>query len=206
MVLIFTSDGSEHPVTKRSERLYDDVRHEVGIGSGYCKDLLTLTDIVSTSAMASWKGVVRMPSRKNERDVKPYTTIDHTADIGIRVFGKNGAELFGHAGMALFEQITETRRFVPENQIDLTVSGRDWPDLMVNWLRELLYLWTGLDLLVVGVRIDKIEAFRLRATVDTVRYIPETHRILQEIKAVTYHGLDVRKTDSGWEATVIFDI
>jgi len=147
-----------------------------------------------------------MPHRERESLPKPYKTIDHTADIGIRVFGRDASELFTQAGIALFEQIAEVDRRVSDAQLDLIVSGSDWPDLMVNWLRELLYLWTGRELLVVGFDIEKIEARSLAARVEAARYNPDHHVILNEIKAVTYHGIDVSQGPSGWEATVIFDI
>lgn len=144
-----------------------------------------------------------MPRTEND---PYYETIDHTADIGIRVFGKDAEELFARAGAALFEQITDSGRIAPEKQRHLTVSGIDWPDLMVNWLRELLYLWTGGEQLLVGVEIEKLAEFSLAATVGTVSYNPDYHVILNEIKAVTYHGIDVSQRPLRWEATVIFDI
>jgi len=144
-----------------------------------------------------------MPRTENDPH---YEIIDHTADSGIRVFGKDAEELFARAGTALFEQITDSGRIVPQTQHHVTVSGIDWPDLMVNWLRELLYLWTGRELLVVGVEIDKLVEFSLAATVGTVTYNPKHHMILSEIKAVTYHGIDVSHRPLGWEATIIFDI
>jgi len=147
-----------------------------------------------------------MPPRKNESLPKSYKTIDHTADIGIRVFGRDASELFIQAGTALFEQIVEIDHRASDQQHHLTVTGSDWPDLMVNWLRELLYLWTGRELLMVGLEIENIEAFSLTAKVDTASYNPDDHLILNEIKAVTYHGIDVSQGPSGWEATIIFDI
>ncbi|GAI44052.1 unnamed protein product, partial [marine sediment metagenome] len=32
------------------------------------------------------------------------------------------------------------------------------------------------------------------------------HHLKREIKAVTYHGLEVKEVDRGWEAQIIFDI
>jgi len=135
-----------------------------------------------------------------------YETFDHTADLGIRVFGKDAVDLFAKSGTALFELITETGSTAAEAQVTLTVSGVDWPDVMVNWLRELLYLWTGRELLVVTIEIQSLEEFRIVADVGLVPFRPEVHPILQEVKAVTYHGLDVQQKNGGWEATIIFDI
>ncbi|MEJ2658936.1 MAG: archease, partial [Desulfobacterales bacterium] len=72
---------------------------------------------------------------------KQYELIDHTADFGIRVFGSDSRELFANAAWALFDIITETEALTGNDSCRITVTGDDWSDLMVNWLREVLYLW-----------------------------------------------------------------
>jgi len=37
-------------------------------------------------------------------------------------------------------------------------------------------------------------------------YCPGRHVLKHEIKAVTYHQIQVSETESGWEARVIFDV
>jgi SHS2 domain-containing protein len=137
---------------------------------------------------------------------KPYEIIDHTADIGLHVFGSDPAELFGNAAWALTDVITDHRRVVATDSLSLSVTGIDWPDLMVNWLRELLYLWSGKQLLVASVEITQISAQKIAAVASVEPYRPERHRIDNEIKAVTYHQIDVSDRLTGWEATIILDV
>ena len=77
---------------------------------------------------------------------------------------------------------------------------------MVNWLRELLYLWTGEEKLVKAVDMLSISKYELTADVQYEQYDPERHVIKGEIKAVTYHQIQVYKEDRGWEAKIIFDV
>jgi SHS2 domain-containing protein len=35
---------------------------------------------------------------------------------------------------------------------------------------------------------------------------PDRHTIFTEIKAVTFHGLRLEKSDNGWEAQIILDL
>lgn len=137
---------------------------------------------------------------------KPYQVIDHTADIGLHVFGADSAELFRNAAWALTDVITDRRSVVATESLTLTITGRDWPDLLVNWLRELLYLWSGKDQLVESVEIEQISAHRIVATALVESYQSERHRIHNEIKAVTYHQIDVSKSLTGWEAKIILDV
>jgi SHS2 domain-containing protein len=138
--------------------------------------------------------------------IKKYSLIDHTADFGIQVFGKNPAELFANAAFAIFDLITDIRKVTGKNKKKVFVTSSDWPDLMVNWLRELLYLWNGNEMLVKEVDIHSISEKRLSATVFYEPYDSDHHVIKMEIKAVTYHQIQVAPTPRRWETRIIFDV
>ena len=135
-----------------------------------------------------------------------YTLLDHTADLRIHVSGTDPADLFKNAGLALFDLITRSDQLRPGEVIEINITGDDPADLMVNYLRELLYLWTGKEKLVNMIDIADISDTAISARVSTDRYQPEHHEILHEIKAVTYHQIDVSRTTDGWQATVVFDV
>ncbi len=135
-----------------------------------------------------------------------YKLINHTADLGIHVFGRNPEELFTNAAQAMFDQITDLKALKGIAQQKIQVTGTDWPDLMVNWLRELLYLWTVKELLVKTVEILSLSETALSAVVRVEPYNPEKHDIKTEIKAVTYHQSIVESKLTGWESKIIFDV
>lgn len=68
-----------------------------------------------------------------------YILIDHTADLGIDVFGSTLPELFTNAAFAMFDIITDLSRVDNTIEYNLEVSGIDKEQLLVNWLTELLY-------------------------------------------------------------------
>ena len=135
-----------------------------------------------------------------------YRLIDHTADFRVHVFGKDLQELFSNASEAMFDLITETDNLNSADVHDIHVTGDDWPDLMVNWLRELLYLWNGREFLVKKTEILSISEYELSAKVTVDIYDPDRHLIKEEIKAVTYHEIEVNPVEYGWESKVIFDV
>ena len=137
---------------------------------------------------------------------KKYQLIDHTADFGIRVFGSDSRELFGNAAEAMFDMLTETASLTGNDSCRITVSGDDWSDLMVNWLREVLYLWNGKERLVKSVHILSLSEKKIFANIYFDAYTPNRHIIKIEIKAVTYHQAYVKRTPFGWEAGIIFDV
>ena len=135
-----------------------------------------------------------------------YRFTDHTADFGLEIFGADPADLFVQAARALTDLVTDPKVLRGRHRRTLAVSGDDWADLMVNWLRELLYLWNGEEQLVCGVTLETLEQTRLVAKVTADAYNPHIHAIRNEIKAVTYHQIEAGPQSEGWRARVIFDI
>lgn len=137
---------------------------------------------------------------------KVYRLFDHTADFGLHVFGKSETDLFQNAAFAMYDQITDVSLLCSTKSMLVSVTGDDRMELMFNWLRELLYLWSGKQLLVHSTRVDVVSGSNLRAAVFIDPYDPNRHEIQSDLKAVTYHQLQVDRTSKGWEARIIFDV
>jgi len=135
-----------------------------------------------------------------------YTLLDHTADLGIRVWGADLQNLFKNAGKALMQILISGESLQTPHAKKITLSGDDLADLMVLWLGEILYLLVGDELVVTSFPIVDVKSSRLNAVVETIPFDPEFHEILNEIKAVTYHQIQVVQKGTRWEAQVIFDL
>ncbi|MFW5936510.1 MAG: archease [Desulfosalsimonas sp.] len=136
----------------------------------------------------------------------PYEVIDHTADTGIRVWAGTPTGLFAEACRAMFELITENSRVIPVKTKKLSIEGIDQTDLLINWLRELLMLWSADQELVASVQISELSEKNMLATIWTQPFDPENHVIYTDIKAVTYHGAEIISRNGQWETSVIFDV
>lgn len=138
--------------------------------------------------------------------VASFEPIDHTADVGYRLFAPTLAELFAVAGRALFDAITDLDTIAPKFARTIEVEAGDVEALLVTWLSELnFYCITEFELFR-EFAIESISMNAVRATVRGEKIDPARHVIQTEIKAVTYHELYVRQTENGWEAQVIFDV
>ena len=113
-----------------------------------------------------------------------YHLIDHTADFGIHVSGTNSKDLFANAAEALFDMITEIDSLTGHDSCHIEVFGDDWSDLMINWLREILYLWNGKERLVKSADITSLSENKLSAQVVFDSYDPDRHAINTEIKSI----------------------
>lgn len=137
-----------------------------------------------------------------------YEVVDHTADVGIRVRGESLAQLFEHAAEGLFDIMIETKRgFVPATQVPVSLEAPAVDQLMVRWLSELLFLFETRRLVFSRFVIDEISPTRVEAVAFGTPYDSTRHHQKLEIKAVTYHHIQVQQQGDGlWEAQVIFDI
>jgi SHS2 domain-containing protein len=138
--------------------------------------------------------------------MKHYETFDHTADIGVRAFGRTPEEVFGHAAEALFNVLTDLKSIRGRLTRKVEIHGSDLEDLLVRWLGELLYLCEGEGYLFREFSIVQLTPTFLKATARGERFDPARHEFKTEIKAVTYHQVEVAQKDGKWVGKVIFDI
>ncbi len=138
--------------------------------------------------------------------LQKYQYIDHTADLGIKVFGDTLAELFENAAFGLFDNITNLEKVSPNSEFSIEVQATDREALLVNWLSELNYLFLTRKELFNCFQVNQINDEHLTATVRGEKLNLDRHEIYTEVKAVTYHKLYIKKSDQGWEAQVIFDL
>jgi len=138
--------------------------------------------------------------------MKRYKLLDHTADIGIIVSGRDLPEVFGNAAYAMFDILTNIDSVRETKSCNLQVSASDIENLLVAWLNELLYRYETERVVFSKFTVDDIDDKKLSATVFGEKIAPHRHEIKTEIKSVTYHQLKVEKTDGGWRAQVIFDV
>ena len=135
-----------------------------------------------------------------------FETFDHTADIGLRVRASSLEELFADAARGLTSLLLENPEEVRptiEDSIALPSSEIDY--LLFDWLNELLFRFESQGLLFAEFTI-RIDDQGLQATMRGEHCDRTRHRMAHEVKAITYHGLSVEQTESGWQTELILDI
>ena len=135
-----------------------------------------------------------------------YRVFDHTADLGVELSAATVEELYAAAVFALFDLLTDLSTVRAGIAREIIVTGKDQADLLVNFLREVLYLWNGEGFLIKTCLAREATPQRLKALLRGEFFDPSRHGIKQEIKAVTYHQATVCETGEGWGAKVVFDV
>jgi SHS2 domain-containing protein len=130
-----------------------------------------------------------------------FIELDHTADWALKVWAPNLEGLFEQAARGMAWLVQMTLREGPRITRTVEVEGVDVESLLVAFLSELLYLTES-----EGIGFDhyqlKIQDFWLLAVLEGAPVREQK----KEIKAVTYHNLEVRHTDQGYTVTVVFDV
>jgi len=135
---------------------------------------------------------------------RPYKYIEHTADLGIEVFGNTMVELFVNIGRAIFEtQIIGNVKARTQTTIKITSDTIE--DLFIDWCRELLYHFSVRGFIPKQYTLS-FENMSLVARLSGDVYDPKRHKTKLEIKNPTYHNLRIEKMEAGYQATIIFDV
>jgi len=133
-------------------------------------------------------------------------TVEHTADIGVRCKAPTLERLFECAARAMFEIIVPLDSVEPVRRVPVAVKAASLEELFVGWLEELLYIWESKRILLSSFEVSKISTDSIEAEVAGEPYDAGRHDLQSEIKAATYHGLQIERTGDVWEVQVIFDV
>jgi SHS2 domain-containing protein len=145
-------------------------------------------------------------AKKIETSMKHFEILDHTADIGLVIYGEDLKALFENAGEAFFHLITDLRKVKRRIERRVDIGGESLDRLMVDWLSELLYLHDTENLLFKGFNVESVGGDGLKAMVKGEPFREGVHVIKTEVKAVTYHQIEVRENNGRWRAQIIIDL
>lgn len=141
--------------------------------------------------------------------MKRFEVLDHTADIGLKGYGRTLEELFTHMALGMFSVRAETTTVQPMASIPILAQADDLNALLVAWLRELLLAAERDGLVFMNCRVAQLvpagQPTSLSGEATGEALNPDRHTLLREIKAVTYHEAAVRREGDLWTAQVGFE-
>jgi len=130
-----------------------------------------------------------------------FREIAHTADWELQIWAPDLSSLLEQAARGMYVLAGTRLSTGPRlgRKIDLQTADRE--SLLVGFLAELLYLGEveglGFDTFDLTLEKDVLHARLNGAPVESQ---------IKEIKAVTYHNLNIRETERGFEANIVFDV
>jgi SHS2 domain-containing protein len=142
----------------------------------------------------------------------PYTYLEEIAiaDIAFRATGRTLEELFAAAADATVNVMVEDLATIRDRKrIPLRLENDALDLLLFDFLNEFVYLKDAKRLLLRAgtIRVGQQDSpFTLKGELYGEELDPLRHPLSGDVKAVTLHRFDLKRTDDGWEATVVLDI
>lgn len=128
--------------------------------------------------------------------MKSFEYFDVTADIGFYSYGKNLNEAFENAGLAIFNIISDTNDISCEIEKSFEITSEDEVSLLYDYLEELLFLHEVEFMLFGEFHVEIDDDLHLTATIKGEPIDWDKHDRKTEIKAITFHMMDVEVGES----------
>ncbi len=162
-----------------------------------------------------------------------YKFLSHTADIKFQASGNSIEKAFEESALALTQSIAEDIKVKPKIKKSIKVKGKDNESLLYNFLEEFLYLLDAKDFLLSeiekiniksisqqsqnnhlinnGKKISKpkvsqskTKGFQLTATLTGDK--ASDYKFTNDVKAITYNDMFVKKQKNKFICQVVLDV
>ena len=129
-----------------------------------------------------------------------------TADLLVAATGETLGEAFTQIALGMINMMTPISGLVEKEEFTLEAQGTDLESLLFNLMDEFLFI-ADVEFLVpksVHITVDH-ENISASAVCKGERFSAATHEVGIQIKAVTYHMMEVKETPDGWYVRMVFD-
>jgi len=133
-----------------------------------------------------------------------FSEFEHTGDVGIELAAPSRLELFRRAVIAMVRLMVAGEEIRAIESRTVTAIADNDADLMHDLLAAALNVFLVDGFVWKDASIEERDG-ELSARLLGEPYDPARHEFRGEIKAVTYHQLEVAQAGKDWRARVIFD-
>ncbi|MBS7622991.1 archease [Candidatus Bathyarchaeota archaeon] len=131
-------------------------------------------------------------------------------DAYVEAYGSSLEEAYSNAALAMFEVMTDTRNVEPRFEQPVTVEGHDLNSLLYSWLESLLVKFEVENRLFSRFMVEKIgtegDLFKLKARVFGEDLDHKKHPSKTEVKAVTYHLMEIESSGPVYRLRFLLDL
>ncbi len=131
-----------------------------------------------------------------------YEILEHTADLKIRAFGRLLEELFNNILAAMVEATKPIIIDQTASVEEIKIKAENLENLLIDFLSEVIYQTDLNDVVYTKAEFKKITEKGLEGKT----FGQKIKTFETEIKAITWHELEIKKINNLWQATVVFDV
>ncbi len=131
---------------------------------------------------------------------------DHTADIALYAWGDSLPALFCSAAAGLYATIGDLEVDGKCHAVTLSLEAGDAESLLHDFLSELHFRFETRGEVHSDFGFDRLDEHVLSVKMCMARVDHQKSVFDREVKAVTYHDLEITQSDGRFEVTLILDI
>jgi len=139
-----------------------------------------------------------------------YTFLPHTTDAYIEAVGATLEEAMQFAGMALIDTMCSIKSIEPIITEQVETSGRDEVTLLYDWLECILLKFDLEGKVYSRFKVAPISrsagGLSATAAISGEKYYKKKHEAKVEVKAVTYHKMEVLREGNSAVLRFILDL
>ena len=142
--------------------------------------------------------------------MKPFIEIEHTADTALKIYGNSLEELFINAAKGFYYLASVPVKKRSSTYRDMFIKENSVEDLLISFLNELNYylmvhsnIFSEFEDIIIKKEKNN---WNLYCKCKTITLEADVLSDIQEIKAVTYHQIEIEKKNGVFSTQIIFDI
>lgn len=142
--------------------------------------------------------------------MKKFEFLSHVADAYIAAYGSSLEEAFENAALSLTEVMTDPNTISTTIEDDISISAHDEKALLYGWLEQLILNFDIDEKIYSRFKVIEILQndgnWKLTAKAYGETFDPSRHPSKTEIKAVTYHQMEIQRSKDCYVAKFILDL
>ena len=138
-----------------------------------------------------------------------YKFVDHTADVAVDIEADSMEELFMVSAQAWKETLFENNIIEEKEEQKIKITENDLELLLVKFLDELNFLFQTkrwICSFVKEISFQKNNAWSLSGLLSGEKFNEGKHPVSLEIKAVTFHQMEIKNIHGRYTTRIVFDI
>ena len=135
-----------------------------------------------------------------------YESLDHTADLALRVWAPDTRELLEQAATGFIGLMVDPDTVKPDREVEICATGAGPEELLVGWLNEILFAFDAQGLAPARAVVDSVTDEEVRGRIFGKDFDPLHHDVRNVVKAVTFHNLSVKRMGDLLEVSIVFDV
>jgi SHS2 domain-containing protein len=138
-----------------------------------------------------------------------YRFLDHMTDAVIEAYGTTLEDAFENAAKALCDTMIDLKTVRPKREIKFSAKGNDLYSLLFDWLDKVMLLLVadGIAMSEFSVKIKQCNnSYLLEGSTRGEPLQLDRHRYKVEIKAVTYHEMEIKQEKNMTTVRFLLDL